>query len=350
MNHQHNFSSVRGKIRYLLLAFNSRKIALPMERFKVLQHLMPGVKFVLWCSREDVGAAVQDWLSQQGITHARQLFNAPVVEPVSCLVVYEPFSDINAWIRDAFWPSWVSGGQCYLLDTVDEDSGDQGWAKRLTQLQIGTDLRFKILGNSDDQLKNLGIAGGNVLADGDWLFLGKPAPVLEAVYRTHVNRRVRVITLTEQKGQDLLYHLDLFLTLTAQESEGRYVVLLGKCMPLSEEYQTKATAVNQVLDRIARRLEQDFGLKVIRNPLPLGDQFFSYNNCIAEVSGAEKNVWLPAYTFDFSDINELQGYEAENRQIWQNLGFNPRMIEASFQDLYGVKAGLHCITNEVRSS
>lgn len=308
---------------------------------------MPGVKFVLWCSREDVGAAVGDWLLSNGILYDKQLFNEPAVQNAAdCLVVYEPFSDVNTWIRDAFWTSSMSGGQCLLLDTVDEDAGDQGLANRLELFQMGAGVQFQILGKPND----LGIAGGNVLADGDWLFLGKPAPVLEAFYRNQINPQVTVVTLTEQKDLELLYHLDLFLTLTAQETEGRYVVLLGKCVALSGQFTTKAAAVNEVLDQIAVRLERDYPLKVIRNPMPLGDQLFSYNNCITEVYGVEKNVWLPAYTFDFSDINELQGYEAENREVWQSLGFNPRMIEASFQDLYGVKAGLHCITNEVRSS
>lgn len=322
-----------------------------MKRFKVLREQMPGVQFVLWCSRVDVGAIICEWLAAENIPYQTLPTDAPVTKrnQSECLVIYEPFSDINVWIRDAFWPSILENGQSKLLDTVDEEASDQGWAKRLAQSSIGLELQMEFLGATDEQKNNLGIAGGNVLADQDWLMFGKPAPVLETVYKTLVKPNAKVMIVTEHHGEELLYHLDLFLTPTGQEADGRYIILLGKCVALFPELQVKADEINQRLDALVIRLENQYGFKVIRNPMPLGKYLFSYNNCITEVAGDKKNVWLPAYTFDFPDINILRDCEAENRQIWQQLGFNPRMIEASFEDVYGVRAGLHCITNEVRS-
>ena len=87
---------------------------------------------------------------------------------------------------------------------------------------------------------------------------------------------------------------------------------------------------------------------VIRNPIPLNGNLFPYNNCLVAVAQGQKSVWLPAYTFDFPQHTLLQELEEETKTIWHELGFNPCLVSASFSDLLGVKAGLHCITNELR--
>ena len=346
----YNFSSVHGKIRYLLMEFDNTHVEQPMKRMVALLRTMPGVKFLLWCSRPDIHEMVCQHLRNNGINHSADMFDvSEIAENEDVIVVYEYFSGVNPWIRDAFFPANRHQNECLLLDTVDEDASDQGWAKRLCKMKLASGLRFKIAGPSDDQSNNLGIAGGDVLIDDKWVFLGHRARVLEDLIQQEMPGQ-ELVVLHEKEAYPELYHIDLFMTLTGQEEEGQYVVLMGQCVALQPEFKAEAMRLNVCLDAMATRLEKQYNLKVLRNPIPLDYHFYAYNNCLLEVSPGKRRVWLPAYTFDLPQHKKLRELELENEQIWQSLGFSTTLVNAGFSDLLGIRAGLHCITNEVREN
>jgi hypothetical protein len=342
-----NFSSVHGKIRHLLMEFDSTNVQQPMRRMVALKRAMPEVKFLLWCSRPDVQEAVCDQLRYFGIPHTAQMYHEPETEASDCLVVYELFSGVNSWIRDAFFISYMENDQCLLLDTVAENGADQGWVKRMAKMKLLDGPRFTLMGQADTGTDTLGIAGGDVLIDDKWVFLGKSAPVFEALLQQHYPEST-VVVLHERSACPELYHLDLFMTLTGQIHEEKYVVMVAECLPLQPEFAPTAERLNTCLHNIARRLTHDYPIHVIRNPMPIDHHLYAYNNCLVEVTPDQRTVWLPAYSYDFPQYKTLHQFEIENQNLWTNLHFNPITVNTSFMDLLGIKAGLHCITNEVR--
>jgi len=350
MIQQFNFSSVRGKIKFLLMAFNSTKVEKPMGRMLAMLRLMPSVKFLLWCSRPDVCEAVCQFLAQNKVTYTAGKYDVNhLPDHLECIVVYENFSNVDTWIRDAFFPATLANGHCMLLDTIDESGKGQGWAKRMEQMNLASGTKFKVIGVSDVQVESSAIAGGDMLVDGRWVFLGKKRPLLERLMGEQFGPNVEIVVLHEKEPYPLLYHIDLFLTLTGIVENEQYVVLLGQCVALTTAMEEVARQQNVCLDKIASRLQKDYGIKVVRNPLPLGQHLYVYNNCLIEVTSESKTVWLPAYSTDHPEHDALKALEKENETIWRELGFNPCLVSAPFGDLLGVKAGLHCITNEVRS-
>lgn len=332
------------------MAFDSTRVEKPMARMVALMQCMPEVKFLLWCSRYDIMTSVCQYLTKAGVTPSVHVYDDVVLEETkNCIVVYEPFSNAKPWIRDAFITANLSGRNCWMIDTVDETASDQGWAKRFEQITLASGVKLKIVGNADDQAQNMSIAGGDVLMDGKWVFLGKKAPLLEHHIETQLNPGAKIIVLDEKASHKELYHLDLFMTLTGNMELGRYVIMLGSFLAMEPEFEEKAAHNNSCLDKIAMRLEKDYELKVVRTPIPVAEHVYSYNNCIVELTQNRKNVWLPAYSFDGARKEALQGYEQEIKTIWQNQGFNPCLVHATYGDLLGLKAGLHCITNEIRS-
>ncbi len=314
-----------------------------------LRQNMPGVKFILWCNTPDVQEMVGQHLRNNGVTYSAHLFDdAVVAEDKDCIVVHELFSGVNPWTRDVFFPATITGNECALLDTVDEDGSDQGWAKRLEKMNLASGLKFKILGPSDERSETLAMAGGDVLMDGKWVFLGKHNQTMDKLLRQHLPT-AEIIVLDDKSNYEALYHTDLFLTLTGVLDNGRYVVLLGQCVALDAEFDGEAKRNNVYLDNMAHRLENDYPLKIIRNPLPMNNNLYSYNNCIVEVVQDRKTVWLPKYSYDAPQHETLGALEKENETIWRALGFNPCLVSATYSDLLGVKAGLHCITNELRA-
>lgn len=348
MNQPYIFSSVKGKITYLLMAFDNSRVEKPMARMVALQQSMPGVKFLLWCNTEMIQSKVCQYLDVSEIPYSVQPYDSSTVEEDKpCIVVYENFSDVKPWIRDAFFPATAQSRQCLLLDTVDEAGSDQGWAKRMTQMRLASGLQLSILGPTDGSAENLAIAGGDVLIDAPWVFLGKHSKALESLIGQQIPA-AEIIVLEEKAACEELYHIDLFLTPTGVEQAGKYVVLLGRCMPLAPEFDATAKRLNDCLDRMATRLEKEYPIKVIRNPIPMDANLYAYNNCILEITPKNQRVWLPKYSFDAPEQQRLLDLEKENVSIWQGLGFTPILVSAPFSDITGFKAGLHCITNELR--
>ncbi len=320
-----------------------------MARMMAMYRTMPGVKFLLWCSRQDVCAAVCHVLSQNKVAFSEGKFDAEQLpDHLDCIVVYENFSNVDPWVRDAFFPARAENGRYMLLDTVDESGKDQGWARRMERMNLASGKKFKIMGVSDELPDNVAVAGGDILMDDKWVFLGKKSPVLERLIREQFGPRTEFVLIEEKAPYPLLYHIDLFLTLTGLAENGQYVVLLGHCVALDAASETLAAQQNKCLNSIAARLESQYGLKVVRNPLPLNQHLYSYNNCLLEVTNDSKTVWLPSYASEHPDNAALLELEKENEAIWRALGFKPCLVVAPFGDLLGVKAGLHCITNEVR--
>jgi hypothetical protein len=149
-----------------------------------------------------------------------------------------------------------------------------------------------------------------------------------------------------------LFHIDMFISLAGRGEDGRYRVLVGDPREaaelLGEELRPEAMA--EVFDNIARQLSRDFD--VIRNPLPLTFldfpeyrerlwYFATANNALVHRPAAGSPIaFLPSY--GHGSFEKLRATDDRNRQVWEGLGFEVRML-ADFH-YFAVNLGaVHCI-------
>ena len=193
--------------------------------------------------------------------------------------------------------------------------------------------------------------GGNILLSSQHIFIGADSPAI-TVLEADV-REVVVIAAPEcppelsgsamrgaDKWQEVFHYHN-----TAETQQP--IFHIDMFMPLALATQ---------FDAIAEDLTKH-GFSVIRNPLPMiyMDKvaecrrtwfYASSNNVLLQRSSASGNiVWLAEYGHD--NWPELAKTDAANRELWQSLGYEVRMIGGG-QRLAENLGGLHCLTNVLK--
>lgn len=155
-----------------------------------------------------------------------------------------------------------------------------------------------------------------------------------------------------------IFHIDMFMTLAGKDADGRERILVGDPAMAAEILETPLhpLALAQHFDAIADDLTAT-GFAVIRNPLPMIYMdnvekcrrtwfYASSNNLLMQRSKAAGDiVWMAQYGHD--NWSELAKTDAANLRIWQDLGYDVRMI-ADGQRLAENLGGLHCLTNVLK--
>jgi len=245
------------------------------------------------------------------------------------------------------------------------------------------------LPGSRSQETDLRLEGGNVLADGDFCFVGadlvddnagfaerfraeiencreivpiaastplrRRGPMRFAIEPGDLRWREAVDRSLSRSGtRQPVFHLDMFMTLAGRGGEGRLRVLVGDPraasaligLPLPDGFPQDA------FDDIARTLECR-GCRVIRNPLPfvyfddpearMRDWFYaSSNNCWVErVEQGRSRVWLPQY--GYGDWPELRATDEANAALWRELGFEV-VPAGDFLPLADQLGSLNCVS------
>ena len=104
-----------------------------------------------------------------------------------------------------------------------------------------------------------------------------------------------------------IFHIDMFISLAGRAPDGRYRLLVGSPGEADRILGRPAStyAMHEVFDDVAARLSAE-RFEVIRNPLPLTYvddpearvrewYFATSNNCLVEIHGDSRRVWLPTY-------------------------------------------------------
>lgn len=149
-----------------------------------------------------------------------------------------------------------------------------------------------------------------------------------------------------------IFHIDMFLSLAGRADNGRYRVLVGSPGEADRILgrPTSAYAMHEVFDDIASRLTAE-GFEVIRNPLPITYvdypeervrewYFATSNNCLVEIDGESRQVWLP--TYGHGPWEELAATDDANRQVWEQLGFEVNLL-GDFNLFTQNLGAVHCI-------
>lgn len=371
------FSSIRGKIKILLLALPDLHYFRQLERILALRRVLPGhTGLLIWCNSAAIQQEAAGWLAERGLEPEQGGFEDTLPAAFHCLLLAP--SDANTllryshWARDPFVWKWDQAGKLTLLGSVDAKNEDGLWG--LLHLS-----RLKIEGLEPLEFNNraIPVAGGNYMFDEDFVLAGAkqlldgnsdkgPEPVLNAMNGPDGRQFTRLIKVGANAGSEpvKLVHLDLYMSLTGARPNGRYMLLVGRCELIGAagdphpDLVQNIQSMNDYLDAISEDLSANHGFEVLRNPIPVlqkqdtADSYLcAYNNCLTEVTeGNTPVVWLTQLSFEqegqvyFSRLREL---EAENIRLWESLGFEVRLVAADFHSILDDQGSLHCITNEI---
>lgn len=167
-----------------------------------------------------------------------------------------------------------------------------------------------------------------------------------------------------------LYHIDYYLTLGGRNERGEELVFLGEITEASFltgnepgdriAGELLRTHMNLYFDAVEAHLMQvssergTIRFEVVRIPLILdyfrrGDLVIRpYNNCLIEVHGLVRNVYLPRYYENDGNGGNIFGpAEEQVRPVFESRGFTVTMVEHNFTNLTRLNGSLRCMTNVV---
>lgn len=381
MQINNQFSSIRGKIKILMVAVTDLDGTDQYERIlALLNSLRDHTGLLVWCNSQAALTRLEAWMNQNGAHVGRRLLGEEIPAEFRCILLAPEsamtLTQYTHWVRDPFVWKREENGNLALLGSVDAKNEDSMWG--ILHLK-----KLKIAGMGQVALKKgaIPVAGGNLLFDEDFVLVGakqfreshKGVGSEEGKKRLlnimngndsgrPLSRVIEIGAHTDQEPPKLV-HLDLYLSLTGIRENGRCVALLGRCEAVNgkadpnPDVQRMIGGMNEYLDAVAGQLTAE-GFAVRRNPLPVLQKrnasesyLCAYNNCLTEVTeGQRPAVWLARLTHrqEAADHYEhLKRLEDENIALWENLGFEVRLVEANFHSILDDQGSLHCITNEV---
>ncbi|KJF73099.1 hypothetical protein [Agrobacterium arsenijevicii] len=123
------------------------------------------------------------------------------------------------------------------------------------------------------------------------------------------------------------FHVDQFVSVTGLQSDDRPLLLVADPLAHTGCDARAATDLKRKLDASALSLARQ-GFAIARNPIPVSPAIDNnkclprlYNNVLVENivrSGQTRPfVWIP----HFGDVEALDGFDEDNRQLWEKLGF-----------------------------
>lgn len=368
MQRNSSFSSVKGKIKKILVAFPDGRDYPHLLRLRGLLAAMPShTQILVWCNNLRIAKWLQGEIGQI-VPCALHCSNEILPSQVRCVLIAPEGEFIQTtysrWMRDSFVVKPSQGELIELVPTAVPNAPDDGLlVKRyLRLLCFDNGTRFAL---GRDLLP---VAGGNLLADDDFVLVGAKQfadyqrqyancrgsrDVLGLLGHSTASQFLQIGQIAEPQS---LKHLDLFLTLTGcRDADGRYIVLVADAIPLGPVPERPATAVRQYLDMVSQQMEAH-GFTVWRNPAPLlqgrvlNPYLGAVNNVLLEVFDQTRAVWLPNITVGKEQSphwQHLRDIELENSRLWQILGFDARFVQGNFHDLMDESGALHCMTHEL---
>lgn len=361
--------STSGKIRRLLVAYDGSKKSRAFVK-DVLKVFPEDTEVMIWTRN----ASYANELSQYAQKIGRKSFcilpeppnnDAGLVDPQNQIAGYPE----TIWLRDPFCA-------CRIADKVGLlASGFFSIPETL--------LKKEIIGSHffHDQLP----AFGDILYDRDHLFVGhediqyfgdleqgiSPEQQLRKLLFPGEQTHPKIVQLgyrfplfasvrRENPESIITYfsHTDLFLTPTGIDKNTRPVVMVAKAVAFQSEIAHLAQQANALMSRIVRQLE-NAGITVIRNPVPIlrlkkKSKLWVgyYNNALVEVTADTQRTWLPHFKFKNGFKEHLDQVAAQNKAIWEQLGFEVAFISGGMRKLSngGDRAGaLRCLTIDFRN-
>jgi len=148
------------------------------------------------------------------------------------------------------------------------------------------------------------------------------------------------------------FHVDQFVSITGLRRDGRPLLLVADPEAGDMRYPRAAEELKRKLDASALSLARQ-GFAILRNPVPVLPTIDTnkclprlYNNVLLENvtrnGETQPLVWVP----HFGDLELLADFDAENRRIWESLGFRAIGV-LGFSHLASRNGALRCATKVI---
>jgi hypothetical protein len=303
------------------------------------------VQFLVWA--EDPYVVVEDASIKRRATYLLEPFT---FRRVSDAVIADIVSDAT-YIRSFQSPLYFQGGNVLIGDDftligADYPANTLALVEQTGHIRVPDDIEaaeyvHQLYQQTFDPKRRL-------------IYVGTTLPVPQETSRQIMingERWEEVIYVGTGEAQPI-FHIDMFISLAGRGRSDKYRLLVGSPR-MADEILNQAPlphAMAAIFDDMARTLsQQDF--EVIRNPLPLTYlddpqakvrmwYFATANNCLVQIDGQDKRVWLP--TYGHGAWSNLKAIDKANKRIWQKLGFNVTEL-ADFHPFAQNLGSVHCI-------
>jgi hypothetical protein len=238
-------------------------------------------------------------------------------------------------------------------------------------------------------------------------FIGKSTPISE---NKDYQGCIHESALSIKSRNQPFFHLDFFITLLGPVHD-KYQILVGdpviglsneKLAALDSEtlgiistqiYRMKHS-VDEVIEQLKKIEQLDFVIN--RIPLPLTYHntltkenkiefkwyWASYNNCLVEIDGRSKKVWLPSYVdnysneeklpnnsplpsfpedwksawrnydsekkIDYGNWSDLEPHQKKANEVWNNLGYTVTPVNGDLHQYLQKNGSICCLTNCIK--
>lgn len=348
------------------------------DAFKHILRTLPANCRIVLFTHEQSAQAAQDWLTDLDLTTRTELITAPNgmgftvwAEDAYCICrdiadnetyFVEPSSfarPADACIADQIAPRtdlemtraplYFQGGNILI--------GDNFWFIGADYTNHSLDLRLVVPQPGETNAQAVSRAYGSFLDSARRLIVvGARVPVPSML------RRPLVLNEDKEPWHEVLYfgnpegtvqplfHIDMFISLAGRDRNGTYTILVGSPQMAADILSEPLPegAMQNVFDDIAAGLES-LGFNVVRNPLPMAYDdndtkrvrywyFATGNNVI--IQDNPRKVWLP--TYGHGPWTKFTATDAENRRIWEELGYSVEMLP-DFHPFAAKLGAAHCI-------
>ncbi len=289
-------------------------------------------------------------------------------------------TSVGSWVQDYFFALESESGIPAFLEHIQfrHQSMYQGDAFIADVLASETDFFLKPFPYA--------FRGGNILVGDDYMLAsktmlttnaehyGKDEALVAEAFRCGFGLR-HILWIDYDSAGVELGDLDMFITLGGKTMENnieKELVFIGQVEPASvvgfgsDQVDAVVQRYNAVLDSVADNIEQpneyNIPFKIERIPLVVErkgrdqERLRPYSNCLVEVYGRTKNVYIPCYTDSSSDTPYDDGavlyraMEYKAKKIFESYQFTVVPIQGDFVSTTNRRGALHCVTNVLKRS
>jgi agmatine/peptidylarginine deiminase len=373
-------SSVYGKIKRMLLTFPHKKTLtndIVLQRYQGIFKELKDVEYII-LAHKDVHQSIRITAEEIDdnnliLIEASSNYFGYVTEVLghiagSVYVCELESSWHTIWAQDGYCCIKKDENTTVLLEPLHfARGGDHNVAE---QVAANTDLEV--------EPTKYYIEGGNILAGDDYILVGKDYLHLNKARTGEGKRKLtnefkklfgvsHVIWLgfdeplnfpiqVFQGKYQPLYHIDMYITLAGKTDNGKELVFVADAKLAKEIVEEEAPedvivdSFDKTVEYLAQYNEGGLQFEVKRLPIDLWKfpdgqkKFLTYNNCLIEVFGDEKNVYLPKYSSPAPGSKNRRKLDAELAKIFEENGFKVLQLEGAYEELCKRGGSLHCIT------
>lgn len=381
-------SSVYGEITQMLLTFPGTRTVpndIVLQRYRgIFESLGSNIQYVV-LAHSDVHGSI------------KQTAKEAKLDPSENLRLINAFSNYPAFVRkilrhigsnvyecelDSAWHSiWAQDGYCCLR----KDDGTTVLLEPLSFTRGGDHfVADQVAAETEMEVEvtKYHLEGGNILAGDDYIIVGKDylhrnESITGQSHTKITNGFKKLFGVSQviwlgfdesvkfpidvyQGDYQPIFHIDMYVTLGGKTTEGKELVFVAD-VNLAKDIlgQAKPPAVIiQAFEKTAQFFESydrdGLQFEVKRLPIDLWDvdsssgTFLTYNNCLIEVYGEVKNVYIPAYSSVAPGSVNRRKLDKCVAEIFVDNGFKTKLLLGAYEELCKRGGSVHCITKVLK--